>query len=628
MPGLCGVDQRTASREIWTCEVDWHEAGPKLGRHYRERRACRVAIILTPDGQMIAEPTVTRDVEIRMRDGVVLRADVYKPAQAGPHPVLLMRVPYSKDIAQTAVYAHPFWYSRRGYIVVVQDTRGRHRSDGTFEPWVHEANDGFDTIEWLAAIQGSNGRVGMYGFSYAGALQLQAAIQHPPHLCAIAPAFTSLDFYGDWIYPGGALSWAFVAAWAGSDLAGEAAHRKGMHELEARIQAGNLDIEKGFWHLPLNEYGLLPSSVAPYFHDWLDHPTRDAFWSARDGRDQVSSIDIPTLHIGGWADVFIEGTLDSFRRLSTRGAARQELLVGPWMHMPWTRSIRDYDAGPEAEASINELQIRWFDRWLKAGSGVEDQPPIRIFAMGTNRWTEATEWPGPTTRVNLHLRSAGRANSRFGDGELSSHRADDEPFDVFVYNPRNPVPSVGGRSCCDWKLTPMGIADQNETEDRNDVLVYTSSALTKPVEVRGAVRLTLWASSSAVDTDFTAKLVDVTTDGRAFNVVDGILRTRHRGTDGEPKFLEPDHVYEFAIDLGSTNWVFAAGDRIRLEVSSSNFPRFNRNANSRKHPNQVTLAELTTAVQRVFHDGKRPSRIELQVPQERSPADMGPSPSG
>jgi putative CocE/NonD family hydrolase len=572
---------------------------------------------------MIAEPTVTPDVEIGMRDGVILRADIYKPASGGPHPVMLMRVPYSKDIAQTMVYAHPFWYARQGYIVVIQDTRGRHRSDGTFEPWVYEGNDGFDTVEWLATMSGSNGRVGMYGFSYAGALQLQAAMQHPPHLNAIAPAFASLDFYGDWIYPGGALSWAFVAAWAGNDLAGEAAHRMGMHELEARIQARNLDIEKEFWRLPLSECAVLPSSVAPYFHDWLDHPTRDAFWSARDNRDQLPTIDIPGLHIGGWADIFIEGTLETFRRVSARGTARQELLVGPWMHMPWTRSIRDYDAGPEAEARIDELQIRWFDKWLKADNRTDEQPPIRIFVMGANRWTDATEWPGRLTRLDLHLRSAGRANSRFGDGHLTSERAEDEPFDVFVYDPRNPVPSSGGRSCCDWTVTPMGIADQGEIEVRNDVLVYTSGALTKPIEVRGPVKVALWASSSAVDTDFTSKLVDVTPSGLALNVVDGIRRARYRGAGGEAQLLAPDRVYEFAIDLGSTNWVFPAGHHIRLEVSSSNFPRFNRNANSSTHPNQATIAELAIAVQRVFHDAARPSRIELQVPLDRGLANLG-----
>jgi putative CocE/NonD family hydrolase len=247
--------------------------------------------------------------------------------------------------------------------------------------------------------------------------------------------------------------------------------------------------------------------------------------------------------------------------------------------------------------------------------------------MGANRWTEATDWPGRTTRFDLHLRSAGRANSRSGDGKLATERAGDEPFDVFVYDPRNPVPSSGGRSCCDWKVTPMGIADQSEIEGRNDVLVYTSGALTEAIEVRGPVKVALWASSSAVDTDFTSKLVDVSPEGLALNVVDGIRRARHRGGGGEARLLAVDRVYEFAIDLGSTNWVFAAGHRIRLEVSSSNFPRFNRNANSRTHPNHVTIAELTTAVQRVFHDSARPSRIELQVPGERGPANLSLSPS-
>jgi hypothetical protein len=568
---------------------------------------------------MAPEPFVMRDVAVPMRDRTCLRADVYRPAGPGPHPVLVMRAPYSKAWAQTVVYAHPYWYASRGYIVVVQDTRGRFASDGAFAPWVNEATDGYDTVEWAAALPDANGKVGMYGFSYAGSTQLQAAALRPPHLTAIAPAFASLDLYGDWIYPGGALSWAFIASWGVADLAAESARRLGAEDLEEQLHASLRSLPGSYWHLPISEYPHLPETAAPYFREWLAHPWRDQFWPDRDPSSLLSDVAVPALHFGGWSDVFVRGTLASFAALVAAGARDQRLIIGPWMHMPWIPWSPPEDDGPDGIGSVDALQLEWFDRWLEPAGrdgagvahGLHGDDAVRVFVMGAERWKRLATWPPEVQSMQWYLHSSGRANSRFGDGKLSGEAPGTEDCDVFVYEPRNPVPSIGGRSCCDPDLVPVGFADQRSVEVRNDVLVYSSEPLDEPLEIHGAVTLVLWAGSSAVDTDFTGKLVDVHPDGTALNVVDGIVRARHRQPNGPETLLEPDSVNLFEIELGSISWEFGAGHRLRLEVSSSNFPRYSRNGNSPVHPNHVRFAELQPALQRIFHDATRPSALVL-----------------
>lgn len=557
------------------------------------------------------EATISRDVMVPMRDGTLLSADVYRPRRDGPHPVLVMRVPYSKSLAQTVVYAHPCWYASRGYIVVVQDTRGRFGSQGDFVPWV-EGPDSYDTIEWAATLEDANGRVGMYGFSYAGALQLQAAALHPPHLRAIAPAFASLDLYNDWIYPGGALSWAFIASWGAGDWAAETARRSGDAELFERLARVADELPKAYWDLPIADYAYLPPAAAPFFHEWLSHPTADGYWPLPEA-DALDSIAVPGLHIGGWSDVFIEGTLSGYAAVAGCARAEQQLVVGPWMHMPWTRC-------PHSPASsyddIDALQLSFFDRWLRLSAEADGpetmgERPVHLFRMGDGQWVDFQRWPAPSATVRWHLHSRGRANSLYGDGVLAAEAPGDGAADTFVYDPANPVPSLGGRSCCNSDVAPMGFRDQRPVEERKDVLVYTSERLDASLEVHGRVMLELWASSSACDTDFTAKLVDVDETGCALNVVDGILRCRHRDPTQHEKLLEPHKVYRLEIVLGSTNWLFRTGHRVRLEVSSSNFPRYSRNGNVAVHPNAVAFAELRPAQQRVFHDARHPSALLL-----------------
>lgn len=568
----------------------------------------------------VRQVTIERDVRIPMRDGTMLHADIYHPEGDGPFPALLMRLPYDKISAETITFAHPIWYARHGYLVVVQDTRGRGRSEGEFYPFRHEAEDGYDTIEWAAALPRCSGKVGMFGFSYVGATQLQPATLRPPHLTAIAPAFTNDNFYEGWTYQGGALALAFSMSWAVS-LTPDTAQRRGDEALEAALLSTFSGIGNWYWLLPLRAFpALREAEIAPYFFDWLAHPTRDQYWEQWSVAARHEAISVPALHIGGWYDVFLEGTLRNYMALRERAGSEearrgQRLVIGPWWHMPWAQQVGAVDFGPEARHAIDDVQVRWYDQMLKGEhSGILDEPPVRIFVMGENRWRDEWEWPlARAVSTTLHLRGEGRANSLNGDGRLDREAPREEYPDVYVYDPGAPVLSIGGHSCCFPQIAPMGPADQRPAEMRNDVLVYSGEVLQADIEVTGPVYVVLWAASTAVDTDFTAKLVDVHPDGMAINLCDGIIRARFRDSSTDPSPIEPDRPYEYRIAVGSTSNLFRAGHRIRLEVSSSNFPQFDRNMNTGNDVGVDGIGARIVATQTVFHDAARPSRLILPV---------------
>lgn len=566
------------------------------------------------------EVSVSRDVVSTMRDGVKLLADVYTPEGSGPYPVLLLRTPYGKTGAQSPGYRHPFWYARRGYVVVVQDVRGRGASEGDWYPFEHEAEDGYDSIEWAAALPGASGRVGMYGFSYPGACQLLAATLQPPHLACIVPGLTSSDYWNGWTYRGGALQQAFVQSWALDELGSDTARRRGLTDVGQELRTTLRDINGFYDELPLDRPSVLANDgVADYYFDWLHHPTPDAYWQRWSLEPRHGQISVPALHLGAWYDIFLGGTLRNFtgiRAAATPEIARaQRLVIGPWHHMFWSRFVTGTDFGPQARNNVDDLQLQFFGRWLHDGSHEPTrEPSVRTFMMGTNEWREDDAWPPPASReVGLYLASDGAANSLNGDGRLSSEPTAASPSDVFVYDPLRPVRSVGGRSCCTPDLVPMGPANQVDVESRNSVLVYSSPPLLADATVLGPVSLVLHAASSAPDTDFTAKLVDVHHDGLAINVADGIIRARYRESWSEPSLLEPGRCYEYRIEMGATGVVFRAGHRIRLEVASSNFPSYDRNLNTGGPIGSEPREAARSATQQVFHDASRPSRLVLSV---------------
>lgn len=570
---------------------------------------------------------VERDTEARMGDGVILRADIYRPETDEALPVLLQRTPYGKGFSQI-----PFALMavERGYAVVIQDTRGRWASDGDGYPLIHEKQDGYDTVEWVARQPWSNGKVGMFGASYVGYTQFAAAVTQHPALKTIIPTVTFCDTrhvsYTDGAFCLGVmLSWNLMST-AMMDITRQTDESQKQAMMDELIRlADGMATADTFAHLPLTDLQLV-GSTGTFFSDALKNPPSSDYWQQM--YCPPDKIRIPALHIGGWYDIFVNYTLSDFTDICTQGNPSQKAIIGPWLHGPMDGLVGEVDFGLRASNAtvlVEEIQLRWFDYWLKGiENGIMDESPLRIFVMGENRWRDEPEWPLPNTKYTpFHLHSQGKANTRHGNGTLSRDIPPDEPFDTFSYDPRNPVPTRGGGLCCWQAALPAGAFDQRQIEDRPDVLVYTSAPLEEDLEITGPMEAHIWATSSAPDTDFTAKLVDVSPcpndnlacGGFARNVQDGILRTRHR-LPGEDVLLKPGEVYEFVIDLGVTSNVFKAGHRIRLEISSSNFPRFVPNPNTGETPGMGKT--LVPALQTIFHDSEHPSYVLLPVVPKRS----------
>jgi len=562
---------------------------------------------------------VERDVPAKMRDGVTLRADVYRPDADGKFPVLLKRTPYNKsgsghenDFAREA--------ASHGYIAIMQDVRGRYTSEGEWYPFIHEAEDGYDSVEWAAALPYSDGRVGMWSGSYVGATQMLAASAHPPHLAGICPVVTASNYHDGWTYQGGAFEQWFDESWT-SGLAQDTLNRSIQRSSNARL---GQDV------LPLTNYPLfnLPASgaanvttpaLAPYFLDWLSHPSYDDYWKAVSIEAHYADIRVPVLHIAAWYDIFLGGSLRNYMGLKAHAAtdeARkgQHLLVVVGGHAGGGRKIGDLDFGPEAgKFEETEITLRWYDFLFK---GIQNEfasgKPITIFVMGLNQWRQEDDWPLARAKATKYfLHSQGSANSSRGNGSLSTSAPASEPADKFTYDPEKPVPTIGGPLCCDSSHLAPGPKDQHTLEARDDVLIYSTPPLEHDLEVTGPVRLEIFASSSAVDTDFTGKLVDVYPDGTAINITEGILRAKFRDSQETPALLTPGKVYSLAIDLWATSNVFRAGHRIRLEISSSNFPRFDRNLNTGE--SAATSGKWAAATNSILHDAAHPSALVLPV---------------
>ncbi len=553
-------------------------------------------------------------VAIPMRDGVILYADVYRPAAPGRHPVLVSRTPYSTERSPNAYDAAVF-FARRGYVFVYQDVRGRHESDGRWEPFRNEIEDGYDTIEWAAAQPWSNGKVGMQGGSYLGHVQWRAAMAAPPHLVTIFPEVASTSLYHDWITLNGGWRLSFNFGWGAVRQESRIMQNTGPHTLVDGPDAMGYD--SMLWHLPLVGMQKLAGRNARFYVDWLEHPDYDDYWKKLNAEEAFERIAIPAHTSGGWFDIFSQGTLRGYAGLSKRGktdTARRHsrLLIGPWGHGA-SQKYGDLDFGAHAMVNTRDVQLRWYDRWLKGvGNDLDAEPPVTLFVMGANFWRRENEYPLARTQYRkLYFHSGGAANSGRGDGRLSwDAPAEDSPPDRYRYDPDQPVPSLGGNNCCGTP-TPAGPKDQRPVESRHDVLVYTSEFLPRDLEATGPVSVALHASSDAVDTDFVAKLVDVYPDGRAINVAEGIVRARYRESLSRPQPLTPGQVYEFSIDLVGTANVFLKGHRIRVDITSSHFPQFDRNPNTGE-PFGMS-ARVKVAQQTVHHTRARPSHILLPV---------------
>jgi putative CocE/NonD family hydrolase len=568
------------------------------------------------------------NVPIPMRDGVELAADIWRPEHGEPVATLLARLPYGKQTMQANQYTSPGLLAllEAGYAVVVQDTRGTFRSEGTFVPHLDDANDGADTVTWLTQQDWCDGNIGSFGASYLGFVQWQTASTGVAGLKAMAPSVTSADLYrAPWHSRGGALSLDCLITWSTLMSANEL-----QRELESgtgdttdlpALGAAMGDSTVLTSTTPVAEQPLLAKYLPWVVEEAIGHPDRDASWENLSSLDRAGSITVPALNIGGWYDLFYGETLRAYTEMKKHGGSPeardgQRLVMGPWSHTNLTALFPDRSFGFTAAAASIDLtatHLAFYDRWLRGREDALDRhDPVRIFVMGVDQWRDEQDWPLPdTTYTPYYLDGSGPANSTAGSGRLSTAEPTTDSTETYLYDPRRPVPSLGGTLL---KMTEYdGAADQRPVQHRDDVLCFTNGVLDEPVEVTGPVSLTLFVSSSAVDTDFTAKLVDVHPDGRAIILCDGIQRMRYRNSLSEPELIEPGEVYEITVDLIATANVFLPGHQLLLEVSSSNFPRYDRNSNTGGVIATEHESDMVTAVNHVHRGPEYPSRLVLPI---------------
>lgn len=557
-------------------------------------------------------------VRVPMRDGVHLDANVFYPAGGTRYPAILLRTPYGKGADFNPGYSS---FIERGYAVVLEDVRGRYGSEGVFDALRQEGPDGYDTLNWIAAQPWSDGKVGMIGGSYLGIAQWRVALLNNPHLKAIFPVVSGSDDYIDRFYStGGAMKLGHRLLWLSENLtpAGLAKPKFGSY----------------IGHLPLRTSDIAATTrTLPLYQAVIEHPTYDSFWKDLSVRDKIDRVRVPVFAVGGWYDNYVESDLDAFAALHKPGKPddRHRIMIGPWPHN-MSSAFAGVQFGNDSSAPIRAYQLAWFDHWLKGAPEESrhssftwhsvraevDEAPVHLFVMGANRWRDEQEWPLARTRYTpVYLSSKGHANTGKGDGSLVFAVSKKDKPDQYIYDPRDPVPTMGGAVCCDPKIFPWGPMDQRPVEKRKDVLVYTSDALKQDLEVTGPVKVMLYASTSAPDTDFTAKLIDVFPNGEARNLTDGLLRIRYRGGLEKSELAQPGEVYPLIIDAGVTSNVFLHGHRIRVEISSSNFPRFDRNPNTGRGLADETV--LKKAQQTIYHTRQYPSHVLLPVIPEFQP---------
>ena len=544
------------------------------------------------------------DVKVPMRDGVNLSADIYLPRASGKFPTMLMRTPYSNNDAGSVEKARSF--ANSGYVCVVQDTRGRWDSDGEHYPFTHDGEDGYDTQEWIGRQEWSSGKIGMAGGSYVALVQWQSAPHRSEHLTCMVPRAICPDFFSGLVYPGGALQLNVALSWG----------------MRTNARTGqSIDYHNWtevFSTLPVVDMAEKAGRDLGFWRDWIEHSTYDDYWKAIDVEGRWDEIAAPAFNMGGWFDLYAKETFVNYNGLRKEGltpeARQSKLIVGPWPHsLSKSRKTGDIDFGADSEVDLDAMELRWFNYWLKGEqNGIVDEPPLRLFIMGANQWRDEHEWPlARTDWQKWHLHSGGSANSVFGNGQLGLAEPGDEPADHYVYDPRFPVQTMGGANCCSPGIVPWGPYDQRPVEARSDVLVYTTDTLQEDMEVTGPIKLVVYAETDGPDTDWTAKLVDVSPSGYAMNLTDGILRARYRESRTDPTLLTPNKVYRYEIDVGVTGNLFRKGHSIRIEVTSSNFPRFDRNPNTGHVPGMD--AEMRPAAQTVHHSREYPSHLVLPV---------------
>ncbi|WP_416669347.1 CocE/NonD family hydrolase [Egbenema bharatensis] len=604
-------------------------------------------------------PHPKQTLSMTTRDGVRLDADVYYPDRAGEFPVLLMRQPYGRSIASTVVYAHPTWYAAQGYIVVIQDVRGRGTSRGKFDLFAHEIEDGVDTVNWVADLPQSNGRVGMYGFSYQGMTQLYAAIGHASALKTICPSMVAYDLYHDWAYEGGAFCYQLNLGWA-IQLAAETLRRGGSESAFETLYAASRN-------LPLQNPVLARSSLlreyAPdsHYHNWLDHPEPDDYWRKLSPSTYLQTVDLPMLHIGGWYDPYLRGTLKLYEAMTDRSQFPQHLIIGPWAHLPWGRKLGAVDYGMEANSPIDRLQLRWFDHFLKEmDTGLLDEPPVCLFEMGSNHWRKFSQFPQGNPK-SYYLLTTGLSSISDTEGKLTPAPRLPTPDsrlltpdsrlptphstlpDSFVHDPWRPVPALGGHA-----TLPAGSFDRTHLDCRTDVVTYTSEPLAQDLHLAGAIDVELHCTADTPSFDLCAILSEVKPDGRVYNITQGYQWIGHRRQSSqqlaeliEGQLDEPDassakiplavppnpqlpipptaplptphSPTPIALSLQPTCVCIPQGSALRLSISAACFPAYAINSGTSDLPGGCRLVDARVITVTIESEGDRLSRILLPI---------------
>ncbi|HEY3684403.1 MAG TPA: CocE/NonD family hydrolase [Streptosporangiaceae bacterium] len=573
---------------------------------------------------------VEQDVWMSTRDGVRLATDIYRPADGDRHPVLVHRGPYPKDddAFTVGVILDVKATIERGYAIAVQQVRGRYGSEGEWEPVVHEAEDGYDAVEWAAAQPWSTGDVGIYGSSYLGFTTLQTLPTRPPHLRAAAALVTSPDLNQGVVRVDGAFQVGLASWWAGMMMVPDTIERLDVPESEKaglRAALGHMTAHpwESIERLPLDEIEAFSRGAAAYWQTWIREKPDSGYWQAMNVVAQADRIDVPLLQVAGWYETFHTVQLDLHRRL--QADPRHRIIIGPWDHQGAYGAVAggstaagEREFGPAAESgatTFTPILLDWFDRWLRSDRPSDGGAPrVRYFQMGDDEWRTCETWPPATAETVLYLDSAGNANTLHGDGSLRTAVPGHPGIDIYRYDPRDPAPTVGGATI-HYIYGNAGVYDQRAVEERPDVLVFTSDELTRPLQVCGRVTAELFVSSDAEDTDFTAKLVDVEPSAYAANIGDGIVRCRYRN-GGSDDWLTPGRITEITVDIGDVAHTFLPGHRVRLELSSSNFPRYSRHLNGRGLPETGRAVDARVAEQRIWYGGEHVSRLRLQTTSE------------
>lgn len=563
--------------------------------------------------QTLNDIRIERHKAVTMRDSVKLYADIYLPAKPGKYPTIVIRNCYGPR--SDGLFQDWVKFAQNGYAVVVQEVRGRYESEGVWEPFWDEAKDGYDTIEWAAIQPFSNGNIGSQGYSYMGHNQWQAMSLNPPHLVAAFPALSSTNIFANWITMGGAFRLSFNFGWGVVRMPNRIGLSQSLHTqsyMPENMKYGNI-----LNHLPLKDMDVKSAGYAvKHYRDWIEHETYDDYWKSISDEERFHKFNIPVHTSGGWFDVFVMGTINGYVGMKNNAAtpearAAARMIIGPWGHGT-SQSFGGVDFTPAANVDQFKTELRFFDFHLKGiKNGLDTEDPVKLFYMGENKWRSEKDWPIPgTVYTPLYLSSKGSANSASGNGKLTFIKPAQVQADKYVYDPINPVPTTGGNNCCGTP-TPAGPRDQRELEKRPDVLVYTTEILTNPLTIAGPVKMILFAASDAKDTDWMIKLVDVKPDGTAMPVSEGILRAKFREGLDKIRLLTSGQVYEYDIELTGTANVFKPGHRIRIDITSSNFPQFDRNPNTGNALGSST--EMRIANQTIYNGGARLSHILLPV---------------